>query len=298
MIVRRWATRPPTRCQCGIGRVLAIVVLAFSMSGCTVRSSGLSEIRGLEQRVSRLEADQAGRVETQAAQPLATLSQTIVQQVAKSKYSVVEVIADPSVVTNSGTGFIYNDAGVILTNDHLVRVTVRKPDGEIKTYYKDNITVRLFDGRTVKGRLIGIDPDTDLAAIKIDIENLPDPLQFSSRRLQQGELTYSIGHPRGLSYSVEWRPVSATYRKGSLKGSLLHQIDRGFFVGNSGGPVLDLQGKVVGMVYSTLNFKDKTNPKRTVVYSAIGWVIPSETLLAIAPELINGKHKITGFIKN
>lgn len=276
-----------------------MVLLVAGVLACSTHSSGLSEIRRLEQRVSRLETDQASRIEAHSAtQPLSSISRTIVQQAAKIKYSVVEIIADPSVVTNSGTGFIYNNDGIILTNDHLVRVTVRKPDGEIITYYKDKITVKLYDGRSATGQLIGIDPSTDLAAIKIEIEDLPQPLQLSTRRLQQGELTYSIGHPRGLSYSLEWRPVSATYRKGSLQGSLLHQIDRGFFVGNSGGPVLDLQGKVIGMVYSTLNFKDKTDPKKVVVYAAVGWAIPSETLLQIAPELIHGKHKITGFIKN
>ncbi len=276
-----------------------MALLVVGVSGCSNRSPELSQVRRLEQRVSRLEADQASRIEVRSAtRPLSSISRTIVQQAAKIKYSVVEIIADPSVVTNSGTGFIYNNDGIILTNDHLVRVIVRKPDGEIKTYYKDKITVKLYDGRSVKGQLIGVDPSTDLAAIKIEIEDLPQSLQLSTRRLQQGELTYSIGHPRGLSYSLEWRPVSATYRKGSLKGSLLHQIDRGFFVGNSGGPVLDLQGKVVGMVYSTLNFKDKTNPHKTVVYAAVGWAIPSETMLKIAPELIEGKYKITGFIKN
>ena len=280
-------------------RLLVVVLLVAGVWGCSTRLTGLSELRRLEQRVSRLETKQASRIEVRAAnQPLSSISRTIVQQAAIIKYSVVEIIADPSVVTNSGTGFVYNNDGIILTNDHLVRVTVRKPNGEIKTYYKDKITVKLYDGRSVTGRLIGIDPSTDLAAIKIDIEDLPQPLQLSTRRLQQGELTYSIGHPRGLSYSLEWRPVSATYRRGSLKGSLLHQLDRGFFVGNSGGPVLDLQGKVIGMVYSTLNFKDKTDPQKIVVYAAVGWAIPSETLLKIAPELITGKHKITGFIKN
>jgi len=280
-------------------RLLVVVLLVAGVWGCSTRLTGLSELRRLEQRVSRLETKQASRIEVRAAnQPLSSISRTIVQQAAIIKYSVVEIIADPSVVTNSGTGFVYNNDGIILTNDHLVRVTVRKPNDEIKTYYKDKITVKLYDGRSVTGRLIGIDPSTDLAAIKIDIEDLPQPLQLSTRRLQQGELTYSIGHPRGLSYSLEWRPVSATYRRGSLKGSLLHQLDRGFFVGNSGGPVLDLQGKVIGMVYSTLNFKDKTDPQKIVVYAAVGWAIPSETLLKIAPELITGKHKITGFIKN
>ena len=266
-------------------------------AGCARNHDGDRRVYELAERVSRLEADQSGRVEKQAAQPLASLSKTIVELSSKSQQSVVKVIADPSVVTSSGAGFIYNRDGIILTNDHLVKVTVRRPDGEIKTYYKDKITVKLHDGRSVVGQLIGIDPGTDLAAIKIEIDHLPPPLDLATRRVLQGEMAYSIGHPRGLDYSVEWRPVSAPYRIGSLTDTLVHQIDRGFFVGNSGGPVLDLEGKVIGMVYSSFTVRLDKNSNTEVLYAPIGWAIPAETIAKIAPELIEGKHKITEFIK-
>ncbi|MGH8553046.1 MAG: S1C family serine protease, partial [Methylococcales bacterium] len=187
---------------------------------------------------------------------------------------------------------------IVLTNDHLVKVTVRRPDGEVKTYYKDKITIKLHDGRSVIGDLIGIDPGTDLAAIQIAIDHLPPPLELATRRVQQGEMAYSIGHPRGLTYTVEWRPVSAPYRIGSLTDTLVHQIDRGFFLGNSGGPVLDLEGKVIGMVYSSLTLKLDKNSNTEVLYAPIGFAIPAETIARIAPELIHGKHRITEFIKN
>lgn len=277
-------------------KILAIVCIVI-FTGCAKKNNSDTRLYQLSERVSRLEATQAGQIETKAAQPLASLSETIVELSAESQKSVVQVIADPSVVTSSGTGFIYNRDGIILTNDHLVKVTVRRPDGKIKTYYKDKIKIKLHDGRSVTGLLIGIDPKTDLAAIKIEIDNLPPPLQLADRRVKQGELAYSIGHPRGLTYSVEWRPISAPYRTGSLTGTLLHQIGRGFFVGNSGGPVLDLEGKVIGMVYSSFKLKLDKNSKTEVLYAPIGWAIPAETIAKIAPELIDGKHKITGFIK-
>ncbi|MGH8547147.1 MAG: S1C family serine protease [Methylococcales bacterium] len=275
---------------------ILVVAMLFVCAGCAKKDDTDSRLVQLSERVARLEAAQAGRVEEQAAQPLASLSETIVELSAESQKSVVQVIADPSVVTNSGAGFIYNRDGIILTNDHLVKVTVRHPNGEVKTYYKDKITVKLHDGRSVIGQLIGIDPGTDLAAIKIEIDDLPPPLELATRRVQQGEMAYTIGHPRGLDYSVEWRPVSAPYRIGSLNDTLVHQIDRGFFAGNSGGPVLDLKGKVIGMVYSSFTLRLDKDSNTEVLYAPIGWAIPAETIAKIAPELIGGKHRITGFI--
>lgn len=277
-------------------RIFAIA-LVFASVGCAKRSHDDSRLYELSERVARLEAAQAGRVERQSAKPLASLSETIAELSARTQKSVVQVVADPSVVTSSGAGFIYNRDGIILTNDHLVKVTVRRPDGEVKTYYKDKITVKLHDGRSVNGDLIGIDPGTDLAAIKIAIDDLPPPLELAKRRVQQGEMAFSIGHPRGLDYSVEWRPVSAPYRIGSLDDTLVHQIDRGFFVGNSGGPVLDLEGKVIGMVYSSFTLRLDKDSNTEVMYAPIGWAIPAETIAKIAPELIEGKHRITEFIK-
>ncbi|MGR9106657.1 MAG: S1C family serine protease, partial [Gammaproteobacteria bacterium] len=266
--------------------------------GCATKEATDPRLVQLSERISRLEAAQSSRIERQASKPLASLSETVVELSSKSQKSVVKVIADPSVVTSSGAGFIYNREGIVLTNDHLVKVTVRRPDGEVKTYYKDKVTVKLHDGRSVTGNLIGIDPGTDLAAIKIDIDNLPPPLELATRRVLQGEMAFSIGHPRGLDYSVEWRPVSAPYRIGSLPDTLVHQIDRGFFVGNSGGPVLDLEGKVIGMVYSSFTVRLEKNSNTEILYAPIGWAIPAETIVKIAPELIAGKHRITGFIKN
>jgi S1-C subfamily serine protease len=279
-----------------MNRILFVAVV-FVCFGCAKKVDYDSRIYQLSERISRLETAQAGSIEKRAVQPLKDLSAAIVELSAESQKSVVEVIADPAVVTNSGAGFVYNRDGIILTTDHLVKVTVRRPDGEIKTYYKDKITIKFHDGRSVVGQLIGIDPGTDLAAVKVDIDNLPPPLPLAFRRVQQGELAYSIGHPRGLSYSVEWRPVSAPYQLGSLKDTLLHQIDRGFFVGNSGGPVLDLEGKVIGMVYSSFTVRLDKNSNTEVLYAPIGWAIPAETIAKVAPELIEGKHRITGFIR-
>ena len=274
---------------------IALLILVISVSGCTTtKDNSRIDIQQLKNQMARLEAR---LIEFQASRgSLGTLSKSIVELAETRKRSVVAISANPDIVTNNGAGFIYNQDGIILTNDHIVRVDVLELNGEHKTYYPETVQVKLYDGRTTKGRIIGMDPSTDLAAVKIDIDNLPAPLVFSDRKVQQGELAFTIGHPRSLEYSLEWRPIGAAYRKGSLPGTLVHQMGRGFFVGNSGGPVFDLEGKVIGMVYASVNFRDRTKPDTTVLYPVIGWAVTAETLQRVAPQMLSGKHKITGFI--
>ena len=224
-------------------------------------------------------------------------SQAIVQLAEQKKKSIVEISANLRYIRKNGGGFFYNDDGIILTHDHLLWIDLPDKKEGVKRFYAEVVDVTLHDGRHFRGKIIGIDPDTDLAAIKIKSDDLPKPLELSERTIQQGELAFSIGHPLNLPYSLEWRPISAAYRQGRLPGTAVHQVDRGFFDGNSGGPLFDLDGKVIGLIYSTLNYKEAryknpTDPERTVVYATIGWAVPSETLQKVAPELINGKFTI------
>ena len=237
-------------------------------------------------------------VETRASRnPIGSVSQSIVQLAEQKKKSIVEISANLRYIRKNGGGFFYNDDGIILTHDHLLWIDLPDKKGGVKRFYAEVVDVTLHDGRHFKGKIVGIDPDTDLAAIKIKTDDLPKPLELSDRTIQQGELAFSIGHPLNLPYSLEWRPISAVYRQGRLPGTTVHQVDRGFFDGNSGGPLFDLEGKVIGLIYSTFNYKEAryknpTDPERTVVYATIGWAIPSETLKKLAPELINGKYTI------
>lgn len=237
-------------------------------------------------------------VETRASRSsIATVSQSIVQIAEEKKKSVVAISANLRYIKKDGGGFIYNEDGIILTHDHLLWIDLPDKQEGTKRYYAEVIDVTLYDGRHTKGKLIGIDPDTDLAAIKINLDNLPKPLELTQRRVQQGELAFSIGHPLRLPYSLEWRPISAAYRDGRLAGTEVHQVDRGFFDGNSGGPLFDLEGKVIGLIYSTFNYKearykDPTDPERTVVYATIGWAVPAETIRRVTPELIDGEYTI------
>lgn len=272
---------------------LPILLLIVLLTACTNQAS--VGVESLKRRVDRLESivGQGGALKT----PAETLSSDIVQLAADNKQGIVQIGVDLRSHAKIGAGFIYNDDGIVLTNDHLLRIDLANSKGNVEPYYQKTTDVMLHDGTMRRGTLIGVDPDTDLAAIKISTRSLPEPLAISGRAVKQGELAFSIGHPLGLPYSLEWRPISAVYRTGRLSGTAVHQVDRGFFSGNSGGPLIDLEGKVIGMIYSTFNFKETQKIKtkegnQTVIYATIGWAIPAETILKIAPQLINGKYKI------
>ncbi len=236
-------------------------------------------------------------METRAARSTsASLSQSMVQLAAKVKPSVVLITSNLAFAYKTGAGFIYSQDGIILTTDHVVRVDVRAKKGDgIETYYAEHVQIELSDGRKLKGDVLGIDPKTDLAAIKINAENLPTPIALAKHVVQQGELAFSLGHPLGFAWTQQWRPVSAAYRKDKLFDSPVHQLDGGFLEGDSGGPLVDLEGRLIGMIYSAINykFKDDDNQDKTIVYSSVGWAIPAETIAKTAPRLIAGDYKIT-----
>jgi len=171
----------------------------------------------------------------------------------------------------SGSGFIINPSGQILTNSHVV-------DGA------DTVTVILKDGRTFNGKVLGEDPVTDVAVIKIAANNLPTLALGNSDALQPGEAVIAIGNPLGLNNTVTSGIISATGRSSSDIGASdkrvdYIQTDAAINPGNSGGPLLNVRGQVIGM--------------NTAIISGaqgLGFAIPVNTAQRIAQELIaNGK---------
>ncbi|MFM5902684.1 MAG: trypsin-like peptidase domain-containing protein, partial [Dolichospermum sp.] len=139
----------------------------------------------------------------------------------------------------SGSGFIINSSGQILTNSHVV-------DGA------DLVTVTLKDGRTFKGKVLGEDAVTDVAVIKIDANKLPTIALGKSDILQPGEAVIAIGNPLGLNNTVTSGIISATDRSSSDIGASdkrvdYLQTDAAINPGNSGGPLLNARGEVIGM---------------------------------------------------
>lgn len=167
----------------------------------------------------------------------------------------------------SGSGFIINSSGQILTNSHVV-------DGA------DSVTVTLKDGRTFKGKVLGEDPVTDVAVIQIDANKLPTLALGKSDTLQPGEAVIAIGNPLGLNNTVTSGIISATDRSSSDIGASdkrvdYLQTDAAINPGNSGGPLLNARGEVIGM-------------NTAIIQGAqgLGFAIPINTVQKIAEELI------------
>lgn len=167
----------------------------------------------------------------------------------------------------SGSGFIINSSGQILTNSHVV-------DGA------DQVTVTLKDGRTFDGKVLGEDQVTDVAVIKIEANNLPTLALGNSNALQPGEAVIAIGNPLGLNNTVTSGIISATDRSSSDIGASdkrvdYLQTDAAINPGNSGGPLLNARGEVVGM-------------NTAIIQGAqgLGFAIPINTVQRISQELI------------
>jgi len=173
-----------------------------------------------------------------------------------------------------GSGFIISADGYILTNNHVVRDA-------------DEITVKLADGREFEAKVIGSDPDTEVAVIKIDAKRLPALELANSDALKVGEWVIAIGNPFGLSHTVTAGIVSAKGRSGFRLAEYedFIQTDAAINPGNSGGPLINLDGEVVGINTAIIG------PGGNI---GIGFAIPINIAKFIYNQLIEGGKIVYG----
>lgn len=167
-------------------------------------------------------------------------------------------------VKGAGSGFIIRSDGYILTNEHVVR------DAQ-------TLKVTLFGGKKYDGRVIGTDPQTDLAVVKIEGKNLPAVEMGDSSSLEPGEWVVAIGNPYGFHDTVTAGIISALGRSledPNQSGNLI-QTDAAINPGNSGGPLVDLNGKVIGI-----------NEAIIANAQGLGFAIPINLAKSIAEDLI------------
>ncbi|GEJ58390.1 peptidase [Anaeromyxobacter diazotrophicus] len=172
--------------------------------------------------------------------------------------------------TSLGSGFIINDDGYVLTNNHVVKDAT-------------DIKVRLSDGREFEAKIVGRDPASDVALIKLQQlkGKLPTVALGDSDALDQGDFVLAIGSPLGFRESVTFGIVSAKDR--SLTGGAFDdflQTDAAINQGNSGGPLFNMKGEVVGINTAIIS------PQ---IGSGIGFAVPINMAKQLVPQLLTGK---------
>jgi len=176
-----------------------------------------------------------------------------------------------------GSGVIVTSDGYIITNNHVVEEA-------------DELNVSLPDKRTFKAKVIGADPKTDVAVIKIDASNLPALPWGDASRLEVGEMVLAVGNPFGLSQTVTMGIISAIGRAnvGIVDYEDFIQTDAAINPGNSGGALVNLKGELIGI--NTAIFS------RSGGYMGIGFAIPSTMAKSVMQSLIKHGKVIRGWL--
>ena len=176
-----------------------------------------------------------------------------------------------------GSGVIARADGYIVTNNHVVDRA-------------DDVEVTLANGRTYKAEIVGTDPETDLAVIRIDVDDL-EPARFGdSDTIEVGQWVLAVGNPFRLDHTVTAGIISAKGRSGMRLAIYENfiQTDAAINPGNSGGPLVNLDGEVIG-----INTAIST---RTGGYMGIGFAIPSNMARGVMESILEGGRVVRGWL--
>src|SRR5579871_2341974 len=181
------------------------------------------------------------------------------------------------VESSLGSGVIVDANGHIVTNHHVIAQA-------------ESVKVQLADGRVAEARIVGRDPDTDLAVLKIDLQGLPVATLGHSDQLKVGDVVLAIGCPFGLSQTVTHGIVSATSRQQLGIAALedFIQTDAPINFGNSGGALVDSDGAVVGINTAIL--------AKNLGVEGIGFAIPVNMVRGVVSDIIAHGYVVRGWI--
>ncbi len=179
----------------------------------------------------------------------------------------------------TGSGFVVSSDGYVVTNNHVV-------DGAT------NVKVKIGDGKTQTAKIVGTDPSTDLALLKIDASGLTPLTLGNSDAVQVGDPAYAIGNPFGLDRTLTTGVISALQRQISAPNGFsiddVLQTDAAINPGNSGGPLFNAQGQVIGVNSQIESTNQSGSGEAGNV--GIGFAIPSNTVKSVVDQLrANGK---------
>jgi S1-C subfamily serine protease len=213
---------------------------------------------------------------------LSELERSTIELFEHTSASVVQVVGragapemtpeGEGVQAQTGTGFVWDKAGHIVTNDHVVEGA-------------DVLAVRFASGQVTRARLVGTAPNYDLAVLLVESpQSLPPPIAIgSSNDLKVGQSVFAIGNPFGLDQSLTTGIISALRRRlptsSGREVSNVIQTDAAINPGNSGGPLLDSAGRVIGVNTAIIS------PSGTS--AGIGFAIPIDIVNRVVPEIIS-----------
>ncbi|MGE5529892.1 MAG: S1C family serine protease [Patescibacteria group bacterium] len=266
-----------------LGGMLVLLGIKYTNLGAAVVPQGISEQRVTPQ--ARYVSQQSPLLTPEQMKPAKALEQATINVVKNvgpavvmittlEQQTVLDFFFQPVTreLTGLGSGVIFDSKGYILTNNHVISGR----SGETV-----QIKVLLSDGRNFAGEVVGADPLTDLAVVKIDGRDLPVARLGDSNRIQVGQFAVAIGNPLGenLRNTVTMGVVSAVDRtlrvdqNQTMRGMI--QTDASINPGNSGGPLLNSDGEVIGI-----------NTAIVAQAQGIGFAIPINTARQVARQLI------------
>ncbi|MEZ6013987.1 MAG: trypsin-like peptidase domain-containing protein [Planctomycetota bacterium] len=185
---------------------------------------------------------------------------------------------DPTPRTGSGSGWIWSADGLIVTNNHVVA------DAE-------KLVVRFSDGRELPAEVVGTDPATDIALLRVKAEHLR-PAVVSDEEVQQGDIVFTFGAPFAITDSMSQGIVSGVGRQTGILGmggyEAFIQTDAAINPGNSGGPLVDVHGRVVGMNTAILSSSG--------FFGGIGFAIPTAMIQPVVEQLAQSGTVQRGFL--
>ena len=269
----------PKKHHGGVGRVVALILscavisAACGFGGAILAQNGSRTGKTTVQQSNRTATTvNVKKVDGQTLMSPAEVYASTVNSVVSINCSAVStnIFGQQTESASSGSGFIYTADGYIVTNQHVVANA-------------SSINVTLYNGDTYPATLVGSDSDYDVAVLKIDAKDLPAVTLGSSTDVNVGDTVMAIGNPLGeLTFSMSQGIVSCVNRAINVEGTPFNmiQVDASITPGNSGGPLMNLYGEVVGIVSA------KYSSYANTTVEGLGFAIPINDVQSIIKDIM------------
>lgn len=280
-------TKPKTSCVVSCNLVTTRRTIIFSgVASYLLQLSPIQSVALAQQELdeTQQEEDRVVRLFEETIPSVVCIKDLELVDNPKSSDEVVMVDGVKAKVEGTGSGFIWDKFGHIVTNYHVVEKLATDQNGRQRC--KVFLVDKNGNGLSRNGTIVGVDPSSDLAVLKVDVEGVElKPVDIgSARKLNVGQSCYAIGNPYGYENTLTTGIVSGLGREipspnmGAIRGAI--QTDAAINSGNSGGPLLDSHGHVIGVNTATFTRKGSG------MSSGVNFAIPIDTVVQTVPYLI------------